>query len=74
MAIVNAFSAVFSRAIHFLHFQENIELKLQQLNVPASVIKEYRKENNKTRHISVKTAAMTLKQMPEHSTQAARKS
>ena len=44
-ALVNAFSAVFNQAIHlryFLHFRENIDRKLQQFNVPASVLKEYK--------------------------------
>ena len=46
-ALVNAFTAVFPQAIHlrcFLHFRENIERKLQQLSISASVIKEYRKD------------------------------
>ena len=46
-ALVNAFAAVFPRATNlrgFLHFRENIERKLQQLNISTSTIKEYRKD------------------------------
>ena len=46
-ALVNAFTAVFPQAIHlrcFLHFRENIERKLQQLNISISTIKEYRRD------------------------------
>ena len=46
-ALVNAFAAVFPRATHlrcFLHFRENIERKLQQLNISTSTIKEYRRD------------------------------
>lgn len=47
IALVNAFSAVFTKAIHlrcFLHFRQNIERKLQSLGVSCAVIKEYRKD------------------------------
>ena len=46
-ALVKAFSAVFTKAMHlrcFLHFRQNIEHKLQELGVSSSVIKEYRKD------------------------------
>ena len=46
-ALVNAFSAVFPKAIHlrcFLHFRENIVRKLQQLRVPTAVIDEFKKD------------------------------
>ena len=46
-ALVKAFSAVFTKAMHlrcFLHFHQNIEHKLQELGVSSSVIKEYRKD------------------------------
>ena len=46
-AIVKAFSAVFTKAIHlrcFLHFRQNIERKLQELRVSSAITKEYRKD------------------------------
>jgi len=46
-ALVNAFSAVFSKALHlrcFLHFRQNIERKLQELGVSSVIIKEYKKD------------------------------
>ena len=47
VALVNAFSSVFPKAIHlrcFLHFRENIVCKLQQLNIPAASINEFKKD------------------------------
>ena len=46
-ALVNAFSTVYSEAIHlrcFLHFRGNIEHKLRQLNVPSTTIKEFTRD------------------------------
>ena len=46
-ALVNAFSAIFTKALHlrcFLHFRQNFERKLQQLGVSAVVNKEYQKD------------------------------
>ena len=41
---MNAFCAVFTKAIHlrcFLHFKGNIEHKLRELNIPPTTIKEF---------------------------------
>ena len=46
-ALINAFTTVFSNAVHlrcFLHFRENIERKLRELEVPSDVIKEVIKD------------------------------
>ena len=46
-ALVKAFSAVFTKAVHlrcFLHFRQNIERKLQEFGVSSAVIKEYRRD------------------------------
>ena len=46
-ALVNAFSAVFTKALHlrcFLHFRQNIEHKLRQLGVSAIIVKEFVKD------------------------------
>ena len=46
-ALVKAFSAVFTKALHlrcFLHFRQNIERRLQELGISSTVIKEYRKD------------------------------
>ena len=46
-ALINAFSAVFSGAIHlrcFLHFRENIEHKLRELQISPGVMKEFTKD------------------------------
>ena len=46
-ALVKAFSAVFTKAVHlrcFLHFRQNIEHKLQEFGVSSAVIKEYRRD------------------------------
>ena len=45
-ALVNAFSIVFIKALHlrfFLHFQQNVEYKLQEFGVSLAIIKEVRK-------------------------------
>ena len=46
-ALVKAFSAVFTKAVHFccfLHFHQNIEHKLQEFGVSSAAIKEYRRD------------------------------
>ena len=43
-ALVKAFSTVFSKASHlgcFLHFRENVERKLRELNIPKETAKEF---------------------------------
>ena len=45
--LVNAFSAVFPKALHlqcFLHFRQNDECKLHELGVSSTVIKEFKKD------------------------------
>ena len=47
LALVNAFSAVFPKALHlwcFLHFRQNVECKLHELGVSSVVIKEFKKD------------------------------